>query len=239
MDDAEIVKTDFANPDIDNEQMTPDDFETTDALRTYTMQLIRSIGLTQSLATNFPSAYDFFRALFQRHPEADRKQVSQIVDIHLQKFPKAQMMHPLPISDHQFVIVKADGTTDTISWMSCINQAVTSPDKILIWAMRYAVKQQIRDYKFRNRDKPCQLCGSRENLTVDHVQKFRDLKAVFLASHPNPPTQFAKNADNQNMFRREDFEFERQWQYFHRNNAVLRILCYHCNVGLDERGDVL
>ena len=218
--------------------MTPDDFESTDALRTYVMQLIRTIGLAQSLATSYPPAYVFLHALFQRHPDAVRKQVSQIVDIHIQKFPKARMMTPLPIQDHQFVIVKADRTTDTISWISCVNQTTTSSDKLLIWAMRYAIAGQIRDYRNRFRSVPCAMCGSRENLTVDHIRKFRDLKAEFLVSHPNPPTEFAKNEDNQTVFRREDFEFERQWQHFHKTNAKLQILCYDCNAGLDARGEI-
>jgi len=78
---------------------------------------IEDIGVCPSLRIQRPESYEFFRELFQHHPEADKKRVAEIKDIALKKFGKG------PIKDHQdlqFHMIYEDGTTDSISWRKCV-----------------------------------------------------------------------------------------------------------------------
>ena len=215
----------------------PSDFERVEDLRDYVIRCIRDTGLNDSLKTNKPDVYEFFHALFQRHPEAARKEVAFITDIRIRRFPKARVVnHMLSVADHQFVIVKTNGQEDTISWNSCVQGAINPVGKRLNWAMRYAIDSQIKEFRTQHKNKACEICGTMNDLTVDHIKKFRDLKDEFLKLHPEHPTEFAKNELSQEIFRSEDGEFERQWQTYHQQNATLRILCGTCNKKIDNYG---
>jgi hypothetical protein len=213
------------------------DFETADELRNYTIGIIRQIGLCSNLAGNNPAAFQFFKDLFLRHPEKERKGVPTLVDISIRRFPKTNpRKFPLEVADHQFVVHKADGTEDTISWNTCAKGEVNPVGKKLNWAMRLSIDGQIREFKASQKGKPCELCGTFEKLTADHIKKFKDLKDDFLAAHPNHPMEFGKNEFAQEIFRPEDEDFVRSWQEYHKVNATLRILCEPCNRKLDNYG---
>jgi hypothetical protein len=213
------------------------DFDSAEELRNYTIGIIRQIGLCSSLAKQNPMAFHYFKDLFLRHPEKERKGVLTLVDISIRRFPKTNpRKNPLEVSDYQFVVHQADGTEDTISWNTCAKGEVNPVGKKINWAMRLAIEGQIREFKATQKGKPCELCGSHEKPTADHIKKFKDLKDEFLAAHPDHPTEFAKNQFAQEIFRAEDAEFERQWLEFHRANATLRILCEACNRKLDNYG---
>ena len=213
----------------------PEDFDTTDELRDYTICLIRQVGLCTSIKQTHPDIYTFFVSLFQRHPEKDRKEVSLITDISIRRFPKANPRQPLAVTDHQFFIIKNNGTEDTISWVSCVKGEINPIEKRLNWVMRHAIQQQIRDFKARNPN-PCEFCNATINLTVDHIIKFKQLKDDFIILNPVYPTEFSKNELSQEVFREEDKEYSELWQNYHYTNATLRILCKDCNERLDNYG---
>jgi hypothetical protein len=211
------------------------DFETTEELRNFVVNLIRATGLCGSLSKSHPTEYDFFRTLFQRHPEGDRKGVTLITDISIRRYPKSRGPI-LEVQDHQFWILKSDGTECSISWNSCVKGAVNPVGKKLNWAFRQAVEGQIKEFRSTKKGVPCEFCGTHAELTVDHITKFRQLKEDFLALHPEHPTQFGKNELAQEIFREEDLGYRRLWEEYHRQNANLRILCKSCNRKLDNYG---
>ena len=213
----------------------PEEFDTNEELRDYTIRLIRQVGLCESVKQTHPDIYTFFVSLFQRHPEKERKEVSLITDISIRRFPKANPRQPLAVTDHQFFIIKNNGTEDTISWVSCVKGEINPIEKRLNWVMRHAIQQQIRDFKARNPN-PCEFCNATINLTVDHIIKFKQLKDDFIILNPVYPTEFSKNELSQEVFREEDKEYSELWQNYHYTNATLRILCKDCNERLDNYG---
>ena len=213
----------------------PEEFDTNEELRDYTIRLIRQVGLCESVKQTHPDIYTFFVSLFQRHPEKDRKEVSLITDISIRRFPKANPRQPLAFTDHQLFIIKNNGTEDTISWVSCVKGEINPIEKRLNWVMRHAIQQQIRDFKARNPN-PCEFCNATINLTVDHIIKFKQLKDDFIILNPVYPTEFSKNELSQEVFREEDKEYSELWQNYHYTNATLRILCKDCNERLDNYG---
>jgi hypothetical protein len=212
------------------------DFETEAELREYVVGLIKQVGVCPNLAARNPEAFQFFKDLFGRHPEKDRKGVHLLIDISICRFPKARADRPLEVNDHQFKIHKSDGSDDTISWVSCVKGRVNPVGKKLNWAMREAVEDQIREFRAGQRGVPCEMCETYEDLTVDHIKKFKEIKDEFLALRTDHPNDFGKNSLSQEIFRAEDEEYKRAWQEYHRSKATLRILCKACNRKIDNYG---
>ena len=213
----------------------PEEFDTNDDLRDYVIHIIKQVGLCNSLKKTHHDIYTFFLSLFQRHPEKKRKEVSLITDISIRRFPKAQPRQPLAVSDHQFFIIKNNGTEDSISWNTCVRGDINPVEKRLNWAMRRAIEDQIKDFKRKNPN-PCEFCKATANLTVEHIIKFKKLKDDFIIINPVYPTEFSKNELSQGVFREEDKDYSELWQKYHYTNATLRILCKDCNQKLDNYG---
>ena len=213
----------------------PEEFDNNDELRDYVISIIKQVGLCRSVKQTHPDVYTFFVSLFQRHPEKERKEVSQITDISIRRFPKSNPRQPLTFSDHQFFIIKNNGTEDSISWNTCVKGEINPVEKRLNWAMRRAIEDQIKEFKRKN-PKPCEFCKATVNLTVDHIIKFKQLKDDFIIINPVYPTEFSKNEISQEVFREEDKEYSELWQKYHYTNATLRILCKDCNQKLDNYG---
>ena len=92
----------------------PEDFDTTDELREYTIRIIRELGLCESVKQTHPDIYIFFKSLFQRHPEKERKEVSLITDISIRRFPKANRYQALEVKDHQFFIITKKASSNKL-----------------------------------------------------------------------------------------------------------------------------
>lgn len=213
----------------------PEEFDTNEELRDYTIRIIRQVGLCKSLKLTHPDIYTFFVSLFQRHPEKERKEVYLITDISIRRFPKSNPRLPLAVSDHQIFIIKKNGAEDSISWNTCVKGEINPVKKRLNWAMRCAIEDQIIDFK-RKTSNPCEFCKATVNLTVDHIIKFKQLKDDFIILNPVYPSQFSKNELSQEVFREEDKMYSELWQKYHYANASLRILCKDCNQKLDSYG---
>ena len=214
----------------------PEEFDTKEELRDYVIKIILNTGLSPSLKKTHLDVYTFFVSLFQRHPDKERKEISLITDISIRRFPKSKPKKNLDFSDHQFFIIKSNGTEDSISWNSCVINAVNPFEKRINWAMRHAIEDQIKEFKTINRNKPCEFCETYSEPTADHIIKFRKLKDDFLIENPEYPKELGKNEFAQEVFRDEDAEFVKLWQEYHKKNATLRILCKNCNQKLDNYG---
>ena len=187
-------------------------------------QRIVSIGFCKSLRHR-PADYDYFYALFQRHPEAERKRVAEIVDIYIEQVR----------GDARLGYILPDGTRDTISWNKCISGKLPPDGVVLTKAMREAIEQQLYHFK-KSQPQQCVLCESTLNITVDHYPtKFRDIRDSFLEGK-TPPSVFAKRDDSRECFRSEDLLFKEEWMKYHSDRATYRILCYKCNVAVESNG---
>jgi hypothetical protein len=196
---------------------SPEDFETTKELLEYVRSLI--VKCT-SLKKYRPTVYLFFYKLFQRHPEKERKRTTEIVDIAIEPHKKKGLV---------IRIVFNDGTSDTISYVSCVKQRVSRFSKKLREAYRAAISDQIESFIQENRG-PCELCGSTKDRTVDHITHFAELVHEFKKMNLTEPTSLGKNDAQQNCFKEEDVDYKNKWVEYHKKHATLRILCNTCNI---------
>jgi len=102
-------------------------------------------------------------------------------------------------------------------------------------AMRKAVVAQVVDFRDSNFIElmNCELCGqpiSRDDLHIDHVKPFREIRDSFLnADHYPVPVVFDRSGEGV-VFLSDDWQFSRAWCLFHLGEAVLRCVHSACNL---------
>ena len=96
--------------------------------------------------------------------------------------------------------------------------------------MRYAILDQILEYKNGCDELICKICKSEQNIQIDHLILFKTLYEDFLNQNTLPiPTTFDTTYYNSAKFKDADKEFETSWSNYHKNHAILRCLCNKCN----------
>lgn len=101
-----------------------------------------------------------------------------------------------------------DGEIKVFSWNKLVMDRVSTDYSKIRSSMRSAIVSDI--LKFKRDAVCCNICGSVEILHADHVNPFRDLANTFIAD----------GGDIVDM---------NEWVAYHKNNAVLQILCARCN----------
>ncbi len=189
-------------------------------VKEYTQGLIKTLKSVRSMRVQSPESYVYFKELLKGHPENPEK-TSKMTDLKIVRNKLGK--------GYTLMMVNKDGTEEDISWNKCIYGDFNS--NYLYIAMRSAVYEQINEYRKKNKWE-CELCrviGNKEGYHVDHVNYFEQLKACFLRNRTDIPETFDTNEYHQKCFREEDIKFQKEWEEYHKKNAVLRILCKKCN----------
>jgi len=194
-------------------------------IKVYTRKILEKIGICTNIKNSFPTYYIFFtKFLFPRHPEYPHKFHKMLnLGIRYNKVFKKQK---------EVYIINKDNTTDSVSVMKkCISGKKS--DNLTI-AMRNSITPQIIVYKNQFEKLQCTLCENSDNIQVDHHKpQFIELKNTFLDQYCGEiPTSFDDNNFNSKIFSQSenDDNFKNSWINFHKNNAILRLLCRTCNL---------
>lgn len=203
---------------------------TEDLLKDYVKKLLVKTGKKDSLLKSNQSLFLFMKKLLLNHPDKERKGVLNMIDIKFKLFDDKK-----PIKDYSDlqVIVITPEKEESISWIKSITGIDNCVEQKLYRAMRYSIKNQMYNYKNISDKKKCELCGKKNDLTVDHIIKFRILFQEFITKYPSYPKLFGKGIKGQVIFKKEDNKYENLWLSYHKKNALLRILCYECNISLE------
>jgi len=168
----------------------------------------------------------FILSILPRHPEYKEKSGVGIKTIRVKR---------TAFNSPCFFIERMDGTFIDFSYKTCINGKSIEPKDNLNEAMRAAVKEQIIEFKKFNLVKPfkCPLCSSfiedDKKIHVDHVNKFRYLSHCFKISHECPDRFDDDPVFNNAIFREIDNEIKDKWKNYHKQYAILRLICNSCN----------
>ena len=193
----------------------------------YYRKLIYDIGLSKSLKQYHNDVYHQFMDLFKNHPEYPSSKFENVVDI-------AIVENKLVKKYFELQLIKSDGTNDNVSYKACIYKP--SEDNSLKNAMRYAIKDQILEYRNTCDKLICEMCKSEQNIQIDHVIQFKQLFDNFLLQNTLPiPTQFDDNYYNSAMFKDDDVKFNNSWSTYHKKHAILRCLCSKCNLTRNKK----
>lgn len=210
-------------------------FETKKAFEQYVRKLIyERIGVCRSVSKKSLVLFNELQTLLIRHPTV-QKNIGDVDDYAVQR----NRMNKSALQT--VVYLRTDGSsrrkTLTISWRNAMDKKVPTAAQGLESAMRSAVDRQIRQFRKRTREKACALCGTTEQLEVDHVVEFVQLKTRFLkTSKQEAPTTFGyKRRTLRKQFLKMDKPFQYAWSRFHKKHAELRLLCKPCNLARNKK----
>ena len=194
-------------------------------LSQYVRKILDKIGLCNSIINSYPELWEVFMYLFKRHSNYPEK-FNRLTDIKIR-------YNPVHKTQLETIIVKNNGDEDDVSIMNrCITR---KPKDNLTIAMRNSIKPQTEEFKIKefknNSIMKCVLCHDTKEIETDHYKpQFKDLKTNFLNIWKNLlPNIFESGKNNSKIFKKKDNEFEKNWIEFHRENAILRLLCKKCN----------
>ena len=198
------------------------EFNTKTKLYEYVNSNINNIGECESLKETNNDFFQFCCELFKKHPGYPEK-VKNSIDIKITR-------NSLNKKCFQLNLIREDGSVEDISYRQCI---YSQKNNHLNEAFRVAITPDIIEFKHTHEhicsNKDCQ---SDNDVTydVDHINYFEKLVYDFTKDREKLPTTFSETIHNQRCFRKEDYEFEQEWIFFHRKNAILQILCHPCNL---------
>jgi hypothetical protein len=185
----------------------------------YFKEKIYRIGLCISVKTDYPDDYVEFLELFKSHPKYPQK-IEGIQDISIIRNARTPQYYELNMK-------KENNIRESISYNECCQKI--DKYKYLKEAMRYAVQDQIHQYRFSN-EQICVLCKSETNIEIDHYGKmFKHLFEDFIKDRSDIPTDFDETYYNSAMFKKEDKKLNDEWCDYHKTHATLRCLCRTCN----------
>ena len=164
--------------------------------------------------------YSRFMKRFTGHKEA----WGQFVDIKIN-------YNPVFKNQLEVYIIKENGDIDDVSVLrNCITG---KPKDNLKIAMRVAIQPQIYQFRLNQSKLVCELCNNSEKIEIDHHSEktpFAKLYIDFMEGNSlSIPTSFDDTDGHLKCFKKEDYNFEKIWFDYHKNNAILRILCKKCN----------
>ena len=125
----------------------------------------------------------------------------------------------------------------TVSWRKGSSRKRKEEDPLQS-SFRYSVHRQILLWKKINSFKAeCVECKDTQHLhlklQVDHKEpSFIKLTKDFLEIPINKdiPNEFDYNRKCGRKFKKKDYLFNKRWQYYHKENAILQWLCRKCNL---------
>jgi len=179
---------------------------------------INRIGICDNIKDLYPEDYIHFLNIFKRHPDYPERFIG-LINVGIK--PNVQFKN-LEV----YIIYE-----DSIKTVSVMKTCITGrkKPKYLI-AMRVAIQQQIYEYKQQQIDFKCEICNNKENIQIDHKIPFHKLVFNFHeVCNLEKPTNFGCLSNNMKCFLPENLEYEIAWYQYHKQNAILRMLCQSCN----------
>lgn len=200
-------------------------FKSQEDAKKYIRSLLSEVGCCSSVKSKNGEVFNVFMELIKRHPDGESK-IHDVVDFAIQydKMNKTAFM---------LSIIRSDGEVQPISWIHCITGKHKSPKDMLNSALRSSIGDQILTFKSNMQSTCCEFCTKNTpDYHIDHVVQFIKLTTDFLKINESHPTEFAPTTDGTNRltFRMEDQEFSDAWSEYHKEHAVLRVLCKSCNL---------
>lgn len=196
-------------------------FRTKKQFENYIKDLIKNkIGICDSLKNT--EYWSMILELSMRHPDWVKKS-SNMKDMIIRKSEWGNI---------EMAILNHDDTITTFSYNTAIKGLPMTKNCRLNMMLREAIKYQIHTYRENNK-MICNLCGSMENIEIDHIYPFHKLRDDFLNICKTDkviiPYDFIQDENQKYIFKEEDKVFENNWKYYHQLNCNLQPLCKKCH----------
>jgi hypothetical protein len=187
--------------------------------------IYNKVGICSDIKNKYPKEYEILLELLKRHPDHKEK-TKDLINLKIKRNIKNHKALELNIE-------KPNGYID-VSFLICIKAKKNSIKTELMSALRSSIEEQIVDFRDNNNNYCCSICNKVDRLEVDHINYFDEIVYNFIKENKYLP--IPKNFDdltdgsNRRTFMKKDLAFMYKFQYFHEENANLRMLCKKCNL---------
>src|SRR5690554_86566 len=139
-----------------------------------------------------------------------------------------RMVNPQFPSDPRHLHIIEEGGNDWTAWSWKKAIEGSNPVQEAKKVMRFCVAPDLQEFRYSIDDPECAHCGSKEHLTVDHVNPpFDDIANEFIEAHGLP--EIVDPAPGQVVNQFASIELEAAWVIHHAERSVYQILCRSCN----------
>ena len=205
-------------------------FKTKKEAEAYVRDLLNKVGYCTSVKSTSPENFSQFIELVKRHPKHVNF-IEQMVDFSI----VTPALNPMS-NFKELNVIKSDGTREIISWKSCVaGKTNTSSRSELMKACRFAITDQILDFRLKNPCRECEFCKLKITFAsvpfhVDHINHFVDIVDNFFnVSGYEIPNNFDIAQDGTQQRMMQNKEMETDFKKYHEKHAKLRYLCMTCN----------
>ena len=201
----------------------------------YIREIINKIGPCESVKSSHPQLYEILtNDVISVHPRYPEK-CNGMVDLAIRNNKKNKK------NNLEGWMKFANGKEDNISLnKQCVTGRPKKSEEKLKDAARVAIEPQINAYRKSHKRQPCVKCGILINkMEVDHnfdeltfqtlFENFRDECKIQI------PQQFDEDKGNYKCFKPTDSDFEKRWQQYHHDHAILRMLCFDCHKNASKK----
>ena len=197
-------------------------FKTKKDLHEHTEKLLEKKGVCE--IDNLDKDFLFFLSLYSRKPShSDYVRTIQKFKITLDPIKKIKTNHLSCIDNNNKEFI--------FSWRSCCDGRDTKMIDKLKEAFRTSIKEQTASFWCNNNK--CYSCGKNktDGFEVDHLNEFSKIYMDFMKINTiQIPDDFESDPiTSQYMFKKKDYELKQAFQNYHRENAILQLLCKECH----------
>lgn len=191
--------------------------------------LYDEIGVCLDVKNTHPDKYIILIQILKRHPEFDLKSKNMCNIKIINDVLNVKALKTIIITNREEI---------DISWRCAITGKHKPFKGEIMSAMRSSIDEQIYNFKTNCKNNYCELCNSIKELQVDHNDTknaaFDELVYKFIKENNDIkiPENFGELNDgtHRRCFLEKDYIFRNKWVEYHRQNAVLRMLCHKCNI---------
>ena len=200
-------------------------FKTKKELHEYTKKFLEENGVCEiDNLDKDKEKFSFLLSLYSRKPSHK----DYIKNIQKFKITLDPVKHDKP---NHLSCIDNNNNEFVFSWNACCNGRDTKESEKLKEACRTSIKEQTASCWHSNNK--CYSCGKNKitGFEVDHVNEFIKIVNDFMEINTiKIPDNFESDAiTSQYMFKKEDDNFKQSFQNYHRENAILRLLCKECH----------
>lgn len=207
-------------------------FSTVSKLTKHTRNLLKKVGVCESVKSKDLDAYNFLVELIKNHPTyADRVNSFKDFAINYNHLNKKAL---------ELFIVKDNDELRSVSWLCCCSGKSKSHSDLFNRCLRHIIRNQIYSYKNQHNTNVCELCKKHnDNIHVDHYKTtFKDIVKDFLEKFKlQIPSFYEKDRFNNVVLVGDDVVIGEMFETYHKEVASFRILCAKCNLGRKKNGE--
>ncbi len=200
------------------------EFKTIKELKAFTKQLLKNRGVCEINRSD--NDFNFFIDLYFRKP-------SNMINIEnkdkIQKFKIG--LNPIKKDEPNHMLIIINNKEYVFSWNKCCEAKNTEDDTKLKEACRSSIEEQTRDCWINNIC--CNNCKKpkQNGFQVDHINEFSNIFNEFIDSTTlKIPINFDSDPyTSQYIFKKDDNNFKQSFQIYHKENALLQLLCIDCH----------